>query len=273
MGKVDHVQQQVGILQLLERRLEGADEAFGQVADKADGVGDDHLPLERKPQPSGGGVEGGKEQILGKDLALGEGVEQGRLAGIGVADDGDDRHPGADALLATLHAAAGQRLELLLQAADAVAQTAAVGLQLGFARTAAADTAHQARHGGPLAEQARQDVLELRQFHLDLAVESMGATGEDVENQLAAVDHLEVGELGDGADLGWREVLIEDEQGGPELQRLDHHFLDLPLSHQVPGIDLARALLNPLENHDDRRCGRVPSTRQGSPRPPGAAAG
>ena len=43
---VDNVQQHVGIAQLLKRRLEGFDEVRRQLADEADGVGQQHLLLE-----------------------------------------------------------------------------------------------------------------------------------------------------------------------------------------------------------------------------------
>ena len=43
VGNVDDVQQKVGILQLLKRRLEGVDELMRQLADEADRVGDDDI--------------------------------------------------------------------------------------------------------------------------------------------------------------------------------------------------------------------------------------
>ena len=47
--------------------------------------------------------------------------------------------------------------------------------------------------------EARQRVLELRELDLELAVAALGALGEDVEDELRAVDDLEVGVLRDGA--------------------------------------------------------------------------
>ena len=41
------------------------------------------------PAP-GNGVEGGEEFVGGKDSSACEGVEQGALAGVGVADEGHD---------------------------------------------------------------------------------------------------------------------------------------------------------------------------------------
>ncbi len=40
----------------------------------------------------------------------------------------------------------------------------------------------------PAAHQPRRRVLELREFHLELALVTLGALGEDVEDQTRAVD-------------------------------------------------------------------------------------
>ena len=44
----------------------------------------------------------------------------------------------------------------------------------------AADPAREARHGRVLLDEARQQVLQLGEFHLDLAVAAVGPLGEDV---------------------------------------------------------------------------------------------
>jgi hypothetical protein len=92
VGRIDHVQQQVGVGGFLQRGLEGVDEAVRQVADEADGVGQRHrAPRLRiaQVQLAGGGVQRG-EQLVGRIGArLDQRVEQRRLAGVGVADDGD----------------------------------------------------------------------------------------------------------------------------------------------------------------------------------------
>ena len=54
----------------------------------------------RQPQPAHGGIEGGEQHVLGHHLGVGQAVEQGRLAGIGVAHQGDHRERHALARLA-----------------------------------------------------------------------------------------------------------------------------------------------------------------------------
>ena len=62
--------------------------------------------------------------------------------------------------------------------------------------------------------QARQRVFELRQFHLKPRFERPGARGEDVEDQLAAVEHLDAEGLFEVAALGGVEVVVEDDDVG-----------------------------------------------------------
>ena len=82
--------------------------------------------------------------------------------------------------------------ELVLQVADAVADEPAVAFELRFARAAQADAAALlARQVGPHLLQARQRVFELREFDLQPRLGRLGAGGEDVEDQLAAVEHLD----------------------------------------------------------------------------------
>ena len=80
--------QQVGLTYLVESRLERVHEVCRQLADESYGVSqqerqvvDDHL--------TNGGVECGKQLVLGKDVALGQQVHQGRLAHVGIAYQGD----------------------------------------------------------------------------------------------------------------------------------------------------------------------------------------
>ncbi len=60
------------------------------------------------------------------------------------------------------------------------AEQATVGFQLRFAGTAQTDTALLTLEVGPASHQSRRDVLELRQFDLQLAFEAARALREDV---------------------------------------------------------------------------------------------
>ena len=52
-------------------------------------------------------------------------------------------------------------------------------------------------------------VFELRQFDLQPRLRRAGAAGEDVEDQLAAVEHLDAERLLQVAGLGRRQVVVE----------------------------------------------------------------
>ena len=59
---------------------------------------------------------------------------------------------------------------------------------LRFAGAAGADAAAQPRHLGAPAGEPRQQVVQLRQFHLKLALAGARAAGEDIQDELGAVD-------------------------------------------------------------------------------------
>ena len=147
----------------------------------------------RKPHPAGGRVEGGEEHVLGhRGLLAHQGVEQRRLAGVGVAHDGHGRQQAPLAGPSGRLPAAPHLLHALPGLLDALADDPAVGLQLGLPRASRADAATRAREVGPQAGQPRQLVLQLRQLHLDAALVRLGPLGEDVEDHAAAVEHLDV---------------------------------------------------------------------------------
>ena len=167
------------------------------------------------------GIERGEQLIGGIDAGAGHRVEQGRLAGIGVADQGDQRQRAAFTRTARLGALHFDLVETLLQLLDARAEQATVDFELGLARTAQADrTAALALEMGPAAHQSRRQVLELGQFDLQLAFVRSRALGEDVENQSGAIDHPAFGELLEIALLHRTQGVVDQDQVGVERNLL-----------------------------------------------------
>jgi hypothetical protein len=193
IGRVDDLDQDVGAIDLLERRPEGVDELMRQLVDEPDRVGHDrglaiaelHLAARR--------VECREELVLGLgDLAADEAVEERRFAGVRVADDADGRDEppvaapcGGLALLADL-------VDPLLHLRDPRPDEPPVGLELTLARAPRPDAAAGPRQVGPEAGQPRQLVLELGELDLQPPLVGLGMLGEDVEDQPAAVDDLDV---------------------------------------------------------------------------------
>ena len=95
MRDVADVEQHVGLDHVFERRAEGRDEHGRKIGDEADRVGEDDLLAVRQVDRPRGRIEGGEQHVLGQHVGRGQAVEERRLAGIGVADQRDDRigHP------------------------------------------------------------------------------------------------------------------------------------------------------------------------------------
>ena len=108
---------------------------------------------------------------------------------------------------------------------------APVDFELGFAGTARADTAAGAaaaaglaRKMGPLAGQARLQIAQLRDLDLELALEGARALGEDVEDQLAAIDHAQLELVFEIARLRGAQRVVENRQRRAALAREVAHF-------------------------------------------------
>ena len=159
IGGVDDVQQQVGLVQLLERGAERA---------RRDRCGRSRMKPTVSAMMTSRSRGKRSRRVVGSSVAnslssastslRGERVEQRRLAGVGVADDRDDRQPAPHALGAPPRPLLAEAVDLLLEAVDALARAAAVLLQLGLAGAAPADAAGQPAHHRVLLVQARQPV-------------------------------------------------------------------------------------------------------------------
>ena len=99
---------------------------------------------------------------------------------------------------------------------------------------------------GPLARQARSQVFELSQFDLQLAGQAAGALGKDVENQLAAVDDLEIQGFFQVTLLGGGQVVVKDDRAGAGFHRQLLHLSDLAGTDESGRVDaLAQGLNDP----------------------------
>ena len=192
MAGVHDVQQQIRLHDFLQRGLERLDEAVRQLANETHRVRQQNVLIGRQFQPARGGVQRGEQFVLGQDFRAGEGVEQRGFARVRVTHDGRERPEIALASVALRGALAADDVEFARDLGDAVLHAAAVGFQLRFTIPAHADAALLPGQVAPVPRQAREQVMQLREFNLQLALAGAGALRENVENQRSAVEHLAI---------------------------------------------------------------------------------
>ena len=228
---------QIGLDHFLERGAERGDEMGRQVRDEADRVGQDDDRAVRQPDPPQGRVEGREQHVLGKHGRAGQAVEQGRLAGIGVADDRHDRKRDLLALGAMQVAGAPHGFQLALQLDDLFLEDAPVGLDLGLARTTEeAGAAPLALEVGPAPDQPAALVVEVRQLDLQRAFPGARAAAENLQDDAGAVEDLGVELLFEIALLDRGERMVDHDK---LAARLGHLFGDLG---DLAGADQRRGL-------------------------------
>lgn len=216
-GDVEDVDEEVGDDGFFEGGFKGFDEAVGEAADEADGVGDEEFLSATEDELTGGGVEGGEEFVFGEDVGAGEGVEEGGFAGVGVADDGGGGDGDALAFVALDAALFADVAEFAFEAGDAVVDEAAVLFELGLAFAAHAALAALAGEVGPGAGEAGEGILHAGEGDLEDGFAGLGAVGEDIEDDLFAVDDGDFGEFFPVALLGGGEGVVEDDEVGFEF--------------------------------------------------------
>jgi hypothetical protein len=206
VGGVGQVHEEVGVARLVEGRAEARDEVVRQLLDEAHRVGDqdarDALRLER----AHGRVERGEERVAHQHAAAGQRAHPRRLPRVRVADQ---RHRGS--LAPAPAARAGVPLdggELGAQLRDAVADLAAVELQLALAGPAPADAAALAVAAARRLAQARRQVGEARDLDLQARLAAARVALEDGEDHGRAVEHLGAGGALQVAGLRRGEVVV-----------------------------------------------------------------
>ena len=177
VARVHDVDQQIGFGQLLQRGLERGHQLMRELADEADGVGEDERGVAGRADQPCRRIQRDEEPIRGDPPGSRQLIEQGGLAGVGVADEGDHRIAGGLAAVAHEPAMHPHPLELLAELLDAVADDPAVRLELGLAGSPGPDAAAQPLEVLPLPDQPRQQIRELGQLDLELALHGRARAG------------------------------------------------------------------------------------------------
>ncbi|OIQ67818.1 hypothetical protein GALL_506010 [mine drainage metagenome] len=132
MRNIADVENDVGFQYLLQRRTKSRHQLRRQVGNEADRIRQHRLAAMRQAERPQCRIERCKQHIRRLDVGAGQPVEQRRLSGIGVADQRHHtvRHPLPTGAMQT--PCRLDLLEFVLKARDALADQAAIGLDLGF---------------------------------------------------------------------------------------------------------------------------------------------
>ena len=113
---------------------------------------------------------------------------------------------------------AAQLAQLDFELRHAPQETPAVDLELRLSRSPRADATGLLAEGLTSPAQPRQSVAQLGQLDLGLALLRARVLGEDVEDHGGAVDGGAAEELLEVAALGRRELVVEDNGVGVDLE-------------------------------------------------------
>jgi hypothetical protein len=134
-----------------------------------------------------------------------------------------------------------------------------VDLELGLARSARADAAAEPAHRLAPAAEPRQQIRELRELDLRLALPAPGVQREDVQDQRGTVDHLDLEPLLEAAELPGRELVVQDHRLGARAVHRIVHLVDLALADERGGVRVLTGLQHAI---DGLRTSRVREGRQ-----------
>ena len=235
----------------------------GRLRTKPDGVGDRVHAAVGRGVAAHGGVEGREQRVLDEHAGARDAVQEARLAGVRVAGDRDRRHRVALAV-GPLGLARGLHADdLLAQLRHARVDAATVEFDLrltgttrAHAGTGAADLATGlAGHRLAPAAQARQQVLELRELDLRLALAALRVLAEDVEDDGRAVDDLDLHDVFERTPLARGELGVGDHGVGAERGDDVPQLLGLAAAEVGAGVGVRAPLQQAVEHARTGRLG------------------
>ena len=251
IGDVDQVYQQIRDNGFFESRLEGIDEPVGQASNETNRIGDQDVLAFVEVEPARGGVEGGEELVDGEGVGTGEGVEERRLPGIRVSNNGYCRDGLPESFGALDVAMFDHLLELFFDVGDPVVDHPAIGFELGFALAAGSGAAAAlATQVGPRPGEARQGVLHAGQRDLQDRFLGLGPFGKDIDDDFLPIDDADFGFAFPVALLGGREVFVEDENIDIPLVDDIDDFGEFACADQKSGRGLAQFHDHPIGDGD-----------------------
>ena len=249
VGHVDNMEQQICVLQFLQCGLERLHQLVGQLADEANGIGHHHIQCIADRQQAAGGVQRVEQPVIGRDRSAGKLVQQGRFARIGIANDGHHR----DLVLLPLLSLGGPDTAYLFQICpdlvDLLVDKTAVRFQLRLAGALRADGSLAAGAAltlqmAPHTDQPGQQIAVLGQLHLQAALLGFCPLSENIQDQAAAVQHLNAQQLRQHPLLGGGKVIVENDHGSTYIFNVKLHLRHLALPDEGARIRRGPVLEN-----------------------------
>jgi hypothetical protein len=119
---------------------------------------------------------------------------------------------------------------------------APVSFQLSFAGSAGANATAKLRHFYATPSKPGKHVFQLRQLNLQLAFTGSRVSGEDVENELGAIDYSRIQDAFDISLLRRREIVIEQNYVGRNRGGCARNFFQLARPDQCGRFGAVPAL-------------------------------
>ena len=263
MSNVTDVNQQIRGHDLLERSLERRNQLGRQVRDETHRIRQDRLVDAGKLDLAQCGIERCEKQVFCHHVCASQPVEQSRLSGICVTDKRDDGPRRALAAFAVKPTSTAHLLELALEPRHSVADQAAIGFDLCFARTTEeAETTTLPFKVRPASDEATCLIIEMGKFHLQSPFGGRGSLAKDLEDQAGTVDDLCLQRLFKVALLNRTEARIEHDKARLLHANLCREQFDLPATDQSRWFGLADAVRDPFDDLDTDRRGQTGSLLQ-----------
>ena len=163
------------------------------------------------------------------------------LARVGIAHDGHHRDLVLAPLLTLGTPNPAHVLQVRPEFVDLAVDVPPVRFQLGLAGALGPDRAlaagtRLALQVGPHTRQTGQQILILRQLHLEPAFPGPGPLGKNVQNQAAPVQHLDAQGLRQHPHLRGREIIVKNHHGGAAALAVRPDLLYLALANKTAGV-------------------------------------
>ena len=195
-------------------RVKRVHELMGQLAHEADGVGAQHRLATGQIQTSRPRIESREELVLDEHARVCEHIEEGGLAGVGVADE---RHRPESSALSSLALGPARRLEIAkldLELSDAAHDPTPIDLELSLTRAPRPDPTGLLGQDEAHAPKTREPVPAQSELDLRTALLGVGVLGEDVKDHSGPVDRGPAEDPLEVPLLGRRQLVVEDHRVG-----------------------------------------------------------